>query len=340
MSEATLYGKGQLLALLIAALAGAGLTWSLLHGGVRDERASALVDPRAASPPTLGGEVIAIVDGKPILRDVWEARLADHPEADAKRLLAGETRRLAVLAAARDAGFAEHPQVVSRFEEAMIALYLQDEMQARMAELEVSDPELQAHLDENPLAQPQPLRRLAIIRKDLDSSSTDAARALLLEARKELAKLQLPIAHFGPLAQRYSDDRATRDRGGVLGYFAAERSPHDRIDQSVHDALWALAQPGDVSDIVETEDALYLVRFVDAPELRGGDESSRREAARNRLLEDKRQAYRAHFLDELERRAGVRIAEEWQAPDEPALLPEPPPTPTAQQASPKSPENT
>jgi hypothetical protein len=245
-----------------------------------------------------------------------------------------------VLAAARDAGFAEHPQVVSRFEEAMIALYLQDEMQARVADLEVSDLELQAHLDENPIAKPVPLRRLAIIRKDLDSTSADAARAMLLKAREELAKLQLPIAHFGLLAQRYSDDRATRDRGGVLGYFAAERSPHDRVAQSVHDALWALAQPGDVSDIVETEDAFYLVRFVDAPELRGPDESSRREAARTRLLEDKRQAYRAQFLDDLERRAGVRIAEEWQATDEPASLPEPPPTPSAQLASPNSPENT
>ncbi len=337
MSERTKYGRGQFLGLSIAALAGAGLMWGLLD---RDTPAPA--EQSMAPPPELGGNVIAIVDGQPILRDAWEARLADHPGADAKRLLAGEMQRLAVLAAAREAGFAEHPQVTARFEEAMIALYLQQEMQARMAELAVSESELQAHLEDYPVAQPQPLRRVAVIRKDLHAADADAdaARALLLEAREQLAGLELPIPHFGALAQRYSDDHATRSRGGVLGYFAEERSPHDRIPEPVHAAVWALAEPGEVSGIVEAEGALYLVRFVDQPERQTAETNTRREAVRNRLLEDKRRAYRAQFLDDLERRAGVRIAEEWQATDVPASLPEPPPTPTAQQASPNSPENT
>lgn len=338
MLAGTLAGARRLITLSIAALVGAGLTWVLLGNG-----APAPADHATAPPPELGGNVIAIVDGKPITRDAWEARLAEHPEADAKKnklLLAGETRRLAVLAAARDAGFAEHPQVIARVEETMIALYLQDEMQARMAELAVSDGELQAHLDEHPIEQPVPLRRVAVIRKDIDATDVAVARASLLEAREQLAGIELPIPHFGPLAQRYSDDRATRSRGGVVGYFAAERSPHDRIPEPVHAAAWALAEPGDVSGVVETEDALYLVRFVDQPELRQPDASARREAVRNRLLQDKRAAWRAQFLDDLERRAGVRIAEEWKAMEAPATLPEPPPMPMARQSSPRSPENT
>jgi hypothetical protein len=333
MKEGTLHGTRQILALLMVALASAALTWGLLKDGV-----PAPADQSSAPPPVLGGNVIAIVDGKPILRDVWEERLKNHPDVDAKRLLAGETRRLAVLAAAREAGFAEHPQVTARFEEAMIALYLQEVLHTQLADLKVPDRELQAYLDEHPVAQPEPLRRVAVIRKDLDSTDADAARATLLEAREELAELQLPIPHFGPLAQRYSDDRATRSRGGVLGYFAASRSPHDVIPQPVHTAAWALAQPGDVSDIVESDDALYLVRFVDQPELRQPDVNTQREAVRNRLLEDKRRAERARFLDDLEHRAGVRIAEEWKATEAPVTLPEPPPTPMAQQASPRSPE--
>lgn len=335
MLAGTLAGARRLIALSIAALAGAGLTWILLG-----DNAAVPADHAAAPPPTLGGNVIAIVAGQPILREEWDARLEEYPEADAKRLLANETRRLAVLAAAREAGFAEHPQVTDRFEEAMIALYLQDEMQARMAELAVSDGELQAHLDEQPIEQPAPLRRVAVIRKDIDASDVAAARTSLLEAREQLAGIELPIPHFGPLAQRYSDDRATRSRGGVLGYFAAELSPHDRIPGPVHAAAWALAEPGDVSGVVETEDALYLVRFVDQPELRQPDASARREAVRSRLLQDKRTAWRAQFLDDLERRAGVRIAEEWKATEAPATLPEPPPMPMARQSSPPSPENT
>ena len=319
MLERMASAGSQILALSLAALAGAGLTWSVLS----DSPPS----PAEQPPPQLGGNVIAIVDGDPILREDWEARLSDHPGADARRLLAAETRRLAVLAAAREAGLADDPQVRARVEAAMVARYLQDELDTRLDEVRVHDRELETHLQAHPVTPPAPLRRVAVLRKALASNDPGSARAALLEARAAVAGLELPIPHFGPLAQQYSDHRPSQARGGVLGYLGPDHSEHDLVPAPVHAAAWALAAPGAVSDVVETDEALYLVRYVDEHIPRGHDIDSQVARLRERLLMEKRAAARDAFFDRIEAMAGVEIADEWKAEAAPEQRPVPPPGP-------------
>lgn len=258
-------------------------------------------------------DVIVEVDGIRITEAQWNDALAGYPDLDKKRLLQSELQRLTVLSAATRAGFAEDPAVKKRLEAAMIARFIQSELDVRLAEVTVSDRELRDYLESNPLQAPEPLRRAAVIRQIVDEGEDrEAARQALVDARGQVARLDSPIAHFAELAARYSDDQATRHRGGVSGYFRAERSEHDRMPAAVHEALWTLTGAGEVSDIVDTGDALWLVRFVDEMTSGGQSVDAQRNAAERRLLELKRGQARAKFFEELADQADVFVAEDWQ----------------------------
>ena len=85
----------------------------------------------------------------------------------------------------------------------------------------------------------------------LDSSAADKLRT---------AKLQLDQgADFAAIAKQYSDDGATKDRGGEYA-FLIDRSNRD-VAPKVVQALFAM-QPGQVSDIIDTGYTLEVVKVI------------------------------------------------------------------------------
>lgn len=75
-------------------------------------------------------------------------------------------------------------------------------------------------------------------------------------AKEVLAKARLPGADFAALAVAYSDDPGSAAKGGDLGFF-----PRGRMAKAFEDAAFALKQPGDVSEVVETEFGLHVIRL-------------------------------------------------------------------------------
>jgi hypothetical protein len=292
----------------------------------------------------VGGDVIARVDGESILRDEWQSRVGDVTPEQSRRLLQSEVRRKAVLSAAEKAGYGDREEVRQRVEEAMLALYLREAVDAKLRSVTLSDAELEAYLADHPLSPPRPLRRAAVLRRQwaeelTDKSAEDQQEALaaieaeLRSARVATLAANHPIAHFGALAARVSDHRSSSSRGGVVGYFQPERLPNDELPAEVHAALWALEAPGDISEPIETEDALYLVRFVDEHIRPGQDPERQRALIAEQLLAEKRRDRRQELLARLEAEAGVAIAPDWQArPTEPPK-PQPPASPIPAQAA-------
>ncbi len=87
------------------------------------------------------------------------------------------------------------------------------------------------------------------------------ARHILVPTEEEAQRLLRQIqagADFAELAQTHSQDAFTREQGGDLGYF-----PRGILtSQAVEDAAFAL-QPGQVSDVVESELGYHIVQVVD-----------------------------------------------------------------------------
>ncbi|MCG7598678.1 SurA N-terminal domain-containing protein [Halomonas sp. McH1-25] len=86
-----------------------------------------------------------------------------------------------------------------------------------------------------------------------DQRTREEARARLLEVKERLAAGE----NFADLAAEYSDDETTADSEGDLGFIN-----RGFFGESFEDAAFSL-EPGQVSDIVETDNGLHLIKVTD-----------------------------------------------------------------------------
>jgi peptidyl-prolyl cis-trans isomerase C len=90
--------------------------------------------------------------------------------------------------------------------------------------------------------------RHILIARTPDGKAEEKAAEILARAKKG--------ENFEELARQHSADYATAARGGDLGFFAA-----GQMVKSFEDAVARLTQPGQISDIVETEFGYHIVKL-------------------------------------------------------------------------------
>lgn len=140
------------------------------------------------------------------------------------------------------------------------------EMQlAKMMETEiepkvkVEDKDLQEFYTKNPdkFRQPEQVRASHILiaaKADADAKAKDAAKAKAASILKQLKG----GADFAELAKKNSADEANAKTGGDLGFFAK-----GQMVGEFERAAFALAKPGDVSDVVETPFGFHIIKLTE-----------------------------------------------------------------------------
>lgn len=117
----------------------------------------------------------------------------------------------------------------------------------------------------------------------------------------ELRRQAIAGADFAELARRWSDDPASRARGGDLGSFT--RHTHTvRFD----DTAFALT-PGAVSSVVETEYGYHVIKLYSRSARRTRTLAEAAPAVRERLLAEKRARHLAEWLKDARQRAAIAI---------------------------------
>ncbi|HLT47623.1 MAG TPA: peptidylprolyl isomerase [Rubricoccaceae bacterium] len=92
--------------------------------------------------------------------------------------------------------------------------------------------------------------------------NTPADSAAARETIEGLRERILAGEDFATLARQYSDDVASGRRGGDLGFFGL-----GRMVPPFNDAAFALQNPGDISDVVETQFGYHLIRLEERASL-------------------------------------------------------------------------
>lgn len=274
------------------------------------------------APTAPGDRVVARIGGETVTASDFESAMrrrgGDVPEVFTnvanRRALLDEIVRVETLAeAARRGGFFERPEVRQAAQRQAIQLF-QESVRAGVPA--PTDEEVAERYAGQRERYGKPARvRLAVIRMDRPA----AVRARAEQARAEaLALTNTP--HFGAVAAAYSDDQATRYRGGDAGWVRTEGAAA-RFPASV---LAAAGGPsGAVSDVIEERDAFYLVKAMERAAAEPLPLDLVRENIRIELAKERGQ----RALDEQLARSAVKV---WIDEQLLASLPVPPPPPGAE----------
>jgi peptidyl-prolyl cis-trans isomerase C len=131
-------------------------------------------------------------------------------------------------------------------------------------------------------AQPERVRVQHILVSTKSRSKDDAKKRA-----EEVRAKALAGADFTALAREYSDDPSVRRNGGDLGFVG-----RDSVVPPFAKAAFALQKTGDISDVVETEYGLHVIRFED----RKAAQIPPYEDLRKTFLEDAARDYRASAM--------------------------------------------
>ncbi|SFX07891.1 SurA N-terminal domain-containing protein [Marinospirillum alkaliphilum] len=131
-----------------------------------------------------------------------------------------------------------------------------------------------------------------------NNAEKQAATQRLQEARQEV----LAGADFAELARDLSEDLATARRGGELGPVQP-----GSLNAAFETALFAMSEPGQVSEVVETEFGLHLIQLLAREDASVPPLNEVREELRSRLLA---QPLRAATSDKLEQLRNLSFSSE------------------------------
>lgn len=148
--------------------------------------------------------------------------------------------------------------------------------------------------------------REAHVRHLLVAVPEQASPQVVEERRRQAAALLAKVregADFAELARRASDDRATRDEGGDLGWLREG----DGLPQALSDVIFSMDKAGETRGPVRTERGFEVVQLVERREgdVRSFDEA--KEQLRQQLYSEQLEKQTQLWIEELHKRAHIDV---------------------------------
>jgi hypothetical protein len=288
MSMTTAIGRP--LSLLAAVAFGALVTLGAQHVAAR-------WTVPADEPPR--PDALAVVDGEPITVDDFTRAFhrrggaASFPRAEQRRALLDDLIREAVLVAnARRAGYERDPDVRRVVRRVLAGRWSDQHIEADSEAVTVSDDEVRAfyesHAERFTIAEAAHAALIFVEIAPGASEERQRERTALAAELHAAAAEQDPSGHFGALAIR-SSDRASRHRGGDIGWMRRGRSD-SRFEPEVVEAIFALPEPGALAPLLSTERGVYVIRLLERKPASREPLEKVSQSIRQVLLEQKRSA--------------------------------------------------
>jgi len=176
-------------------------------------------------------------------------------------------------------------------EERVRLAYVELEPETLIAEVELSEEELRQRYEaaKQRYLTPEARRASHILITPEQAGDSDSARVRAEELKERIEAGE----SFAELAAEHSSDPVSAKQGGDLGWI----EPEDMVE-AFEDALYALDEPGDVSEPVQTQFGWHLIRL---DEIRPPEGMSFEEA-RQEILDDQLQREREELYIEMSER--------------------------------------
>ena len=252
-------------------------------------------------------EVLAKVDDVTITVGEFQERInqqspyvrARYTSMERKKEFLDNLVRFEVLAKeAQRRGLEKDPEVVRTMKQVMIQKLLKDQFDKQRME-DITDDECKKFYDAHPeqYNKPEEVRVSSILVKDMST-----AKKVMNDPRIKGVDNQ----QFRNLVAEFSQDLATKDRGGDLRYFDLKTKD---VPKPIVDAAFALNTIGDVSPPVKTEQGIVILKLTGRRKALNRTFDEVKQQIRNQLYRDKRQEAMESFVKGLRDKANVKIDE-------------------------------
>jgi parvulin-like peptidyl-prolyl isomerase len=230
----------------------------------------------SATPPsdTPRADVLATVGGQAILLADFQAELqrrAHRPaRAGAKEELLEElVNSEAVYLRARQAGFEQRPDIARQIKLFIVQRFIEEQQHVESRLASPTQDEIgQYYLDQAArFATPEKVRFAVIQFAYSAKAANEKKEEMLTRATAVLVEASSSNATeltFSALAQRHSEDQATRYQGGDAGWLS--RNESSRWPSAVIDAAFALKKEGGLAPVIITSNGCYLVKLLERKE--------------------------------------------------------------------------
>ena len=228
--------------------------------------------------------------------------------AEKQALLADLIDQQAVYEKARSCGFAQTPEIQQSIRQLIIGRFLEAQARKQSGNPVVTDAEIKEYYAEHQdkYRASEKLRGAIIFRRKPAGISFEkrAELAARMQTILQEASSASNSAAFARVVENYSEDQATRYRGGDLGWISPEAgSP--KLDSSVERALSALKEPNEFAPVISTEAGFYIVKLIERQPATVRPLTQLREEIRFRLFREKQEQLRRDLVANL--RAGLVI---------------------------------
>lgn len=265
--------------------------------------------PAPTSSTLLDHDVIAAVGDQVILLSDFRAEMESRSRgrSDAYKLPTERAALLeemvnseALLIQAKAAGFDQKPEVVRQIKRFIVSQFLESQLALSNEAPSVSDLEVANRYtqEEDKYAIDERVR-FAIIEFRVSPKAAEEKKAEVMARAEgvlnEARKLDHSDRGFGGLAQKYSEDQATRYTRGDAGWVS--RGEGSRWSNSIIEAAFRLKQPGELSPVITDANGCYLVRLMERAEAGRRPLEEVKEAIRYQLAQEKRAQLQEAFFD-------------------------------------------
>jgi peptidyl-prolyl cis-trans isomerase C len=229
-----------------------------------------------------------------------------NKEALLEEMIANE----ALAAKAMELGLDKDTEVRRMYHNILAGKLRQMNLEPLLSQAEATDEDARHYYEANIGSYVVPPRhRLAMLHLAADRTMSGERRHATrerLEAAREKALADRSSAGFGVLAIEYSDDQASRYRGGEIGWIEPGRG-NSRWDPAVIDAGAVLTTPGEISPVIEAGNGFYLLKLLETQP--GSNVPLERVSTtiRHRLLTEKRREIEKSYLEQTRASLPVRV---------------------------------
>jgi len=224
--------------------------------------------PHATAPAVLakvGSREIRVED----FNNEVQWRLKNRrPLPNKEALLEEMIARELLVQKARAAGLENDPDVRRSFEGLLVGKIQERELTPRLDALKAAPEDVRALYEKNLAQYTHPAKaRLAFIYIKTDPKmgpeKLAEAEARIQEARKLAKDLPASSRGFDRVAIDFSEDQASRYKGGDIGWFDQDGKAY-RWPAEVISAGFALKSHGEISDVIRATNGFYIVSKLDA----------------------------------------------------------------------------